>query len=115
MSRYSPAPWYIAGKPWEDDSHAFGVYSGAANVDGLTGKTYYPNCQQVLPFYDCDLKFGINGGRHLADAHMISASPEMYEALEQFIAEFERGPEHVSMDTLDRAVRATRKARGESE
>jgi len=115
MSKHSPAPWRIVGKPWEDGSQVFGIYSGTPTVDRLTGNTHYPNDQQVLPFYYCDLYHTMAGARHIADAHLMVASPDMYATLEQFVDEFERGPEHVSMDTLDRAVRALAKARGESE
>ena len=49
-----------------------------------------------------------------ADAHLIAAAPEMFEALETLLAEIESQGEHGDQQNKTLILKAIKKARGES-
>ncbi len=110
---HTPGPWRISGL--NDGTDTFGVFSGEKVTDSLTGKEYYPNCQQVLPFYNCDLFRSKEGHRHMSDARLIAAAPDLLAALENLSLESigylqDLSSNHVDATTLVGAIRQAKAA-----
>ena len=102
---HTPTPWHIAG-----DGPEWGIYSGTQ-----TEKGGWVNSEQVLPFFDCDLKQGMHGKRHVKDGDFIvlacNAHDQLLEACED-CADFMgsvAGTERVS-DSFKAALHAARAA-----
>ena len=72
---HTPGPWHTI---------ADGIFSGTPDPKHLG---CYTNSQQVFPFFDSDLKQGMHGQRHVADAKLIAAAPDLLAALQECITD----------------------------
>jgi hypothetical protein len=96
MNKHTPGPWRY-------DGHGI-------NADGIRLVSFE---DEAYPTFDEEGCYA-RSEKQDADGAIMAASLDMYETLNQFIEEFERGREWISYDTLDRAVRALRKAEGKA-
>lgn len=95
-AKFTPGPWHVG--------------RGHGLVTGMSGWKYYPVCWSKDDENVCDIVY------NKADADLIAAAPEMYEALEK-IADINpyMVTSEVAYEIIDIAGAALRKARGESE
>lgn len=94
MPNFTPGPWFA--RTWEGDEWPEKRWSVGRN-------DHLGTCVCVSPRY-ADAK-------DLTDAHLISAAPELYEALENIVSDFD----HLDRDLpqMKAARAALHKARGE--
>ncbi|MCR9292038.1 MAG: hypothetical protein NXI32_04915 [bacterium] len=100
-TKYTPGPWVAGGSLVSNKSRYIAVVQHNLAPRELDAKDYSRYGAQTMEELD-------------ANARLIAAAPDLLKAVEQFVDEFERGREWVSLDSIDMAVRAIRKAKGKS-
>ncbi len=91
----SGKPMWTPG-PWRVNKYG-SVGAGPYGAEPIVAK--------IEPFYGPDIVHG----DHTANAHLIAAAPEMYEALARIVFDWDGEPED-----MQEAQEALRKARGET-
>lgn len=103
MSGHTPGPWRV--RTHEEGGEVVGCFVAANDVNG------YPYDAQIMG----DDEYRGAPGRELADAHLISAAPEMLEALrfarEWIIEHREVGKNAMTLGAINAAIK---KAEGRS-
>lgn len=119
-AKFTAGTW-VASVQWEE--HIFPKCDNFNRVCWITSRTE----ERALPLIEAKFSFKLGRDECLANAHLMTAAPELYEATEPFDAWFAHhiadAPEwnendtvkvHISIGEL-RAIKAARaKARGES-
>lgn len=97
--KYTSGPWKVCDQ--YTDTKAYPI--GHDNGDGST--SIFAECANIGG--------GVNGGQGLANAHLISAAPELLEALESLVIQLGNQPAGSTVaDYCDNARHAIAKARG---
>lgn len=110
-TKWTPGPWAISGLSMNDGSISIGQAELRIVIAYATNAASFGDFVSAAIRGRRDFGAPDTAATQWANAHLITAAPDLYEALEEMLGE---GPGRPPPATCERARTALRKARGEA-